>query len=63
MSSAESGFAAFRGPVDRRVFAPGFVLWTWLGGVLPHIWRAVVTLPDNRAAGELPREFYRFPPF
>ena len=24
MSSAENGFAAFRGPIDRRVFEPGF---------------------------------------
>ena len=27
MTMAENGFAAFREPVDRRVFAPGFGLW------------------------------------
>ncbi|HML10540.1 MAG TPA: hypothetical protein VK432_06750 [Stellaceae bacterium] len=63
MSSTGSGFAAFRGPADRRVFAPDFVLWRWLDKALRGVWRVVITLPDNRAAGELSPEFFRFPPF
>jgi hypothetical protein len=61
MTSAESGFAAFRNPIDRRAFAPGFVLWTRLGKALRGVWRVIVTLPDHAAAEELPPEFFRFP--
>jgi hypothetical protein len=60
----QPSFTAFRGPVDRRVFAPGFVLWTRMEGVVRRIVWTVLMLPDRGAAGqkELPPEFYRFPP-
>jgi len=61
----QPSFAGFRGPADRRVFAPGFVLWTHIESVLRRIVRAVLMLPDRGAAtepGDLPAEFYRFPP-
>jgi hypothetical protein len=61
----QPSFAAFRGPVDRKVFAPGFVLWTHAGGVLRRLARAVLMLPDRGAPADqqdLPPEFYRFPP-
>jgi hypothetical protein len=64
MTSAEDGFAAFRGPVDREVFAPGFVAWARLGEALQKTWHAIVALPDRGLAAEaLQPEFFRFPSF
>jgi hypothetical protein len=60
MTGSESGFAAFRGPVDRKVFAPGFVLWLRLGNIL----RRLVNLPDRgdvASPDDVPPEFFRFP--
>lgn len=62
MTSMEGGFAAFRGPIDRKVFAPGFIVWTRVGAALRTAWRAIVTLPDRGiTAEELPPEFFRYP--
>ena len=64
MRTAGQDFAAFRQPVDRKVFAPGFVLWTRAGAVLRQLLRLVVNLPDRgEAAEELPPEFFRNPPY
>jgi hypothetical protein len=64
MSSAGSGFAAFRGPIDRRVFEPGFELWLRVSGAVRRLSLAVVTLPDRGPNAEpLPPEFFRFPRF
>jgi hypothetical protein len=70
MTSAESGFVVFRGPVDhspgdRRVFAPGVAAWTRVEATLRGACRTVVALPDRgaRPAADLPPEFFRFPPF
>ena len=65
MTPIQPSFAAFRGPVDRRVFAPGFVLWTRMESAVRRVARTVLMLPDRGAAAdqeELPPEFYRFPP-
>src|ERR1700726_2365373 len=37
-SIAQDGFAVFREPVDRRVFAPGFGLWLRLETPLQRLW-------------------------
>ena len=66
MTSTEPSFAAFRGPVEREVFEPGFGLWQRLEVPFQRLWRAVINLPDRGAdAGpdDVPPEFYRFPPF
>ena len=64
MTGFESSFAAFRGPVDRAVFAPGFGLWMRVAGALRHGWRRLVSLPDRGPAAQpLPPEFFRFPHF
>ena len=66
MASTESGFAAFRGPVEREVFAPGFGLWLRVSKALRGLWLAAIRLPDRGLAPrneELPPEFFRFPPF
>lgn len=64
MTGAESGFVAFRGPIDRRVFAPGFGVWTRVEKAMRRLWLAVVTLPDRGPTAEkLPPEFFRFPLF
>jgi hypothetical protein len=60
------GFAAFRKPVDREVFAPGFALWQRLGGPLRRVWLAAIRLPDRGRAArpdDVPPEYFRFPPF
>ena len=62
MSSAEEGFVAFREPVDRKVFALGFVLWARTGAMLRRVLRIVVNLPDRGdTAEELAPEFFRYP--
>lgn len=64
MSNAGSGFAAFRGPIDRRVFEPGFELCLRVSEALRRLLLAVITLPDRGPnAGPLPPEFFRFPLF
>jgi len=64
MSSANEGLARFREPVERKVFAPGFVLWTRISAMLRRPLRIVVNLPDRGAAAETPPpEFYRYPPY
>ena len=66
MTIAEKGFATFREPVDRRVFAPGFDLWLRLEKPVRRLWRAAIRLPDRGADAspdDVPREFYRFPCF
>jgi hypothetical protein len=64
MTSAEGGFAAFAGPVERKVYAPGFVLWTRVGESPRRVWRRLISLPDRGAAAKpLPPEFFRFPHF
>jgi len=61
MTSAESGFAAFRGPVKRKVYAPGLAPWVHVDGTLR---RRLISLPDQGAAAKpLPPEFFRFPHF
>jgi hypothetical protein len=60
------GFTAFRKPVDREVFAPGFDLWQRLSTVLRRICRAAILLPDrgrNARPDDVPPEYFRFPPF
>jgi hypothetical protein len=60
------GFAAFREPVDREVFAPGFDLWQQLSGTLRRVRWVVMRLPDRGRKArpdELPPEYFRFPPF
>jgi hypothetical protein len=62
----QPSFAAFRGPVDRKVFAPGFVLWTRAGSALRRIVRTVLMLPDrgrDATPDDVPPEYFRFPPF
>ena len=66
MTSTEPSFAAFRGPVDRKVFEPGFREWQRIGAALRWLWQAVVTLPDrgrDATADDVPPEYFRFPPF
>ena len=64
MSSAEEGFAALRGPVDRGVFEPGYVSWAQIGAVLRRVSRIVVSLPDRGHTAEtMPPEFFRYPSF
>lgn len=66
MTVAESGFGAFRGVVDRKVFAPGFDLWLRLGTPFRLLVRMVIALPDRGADAtpdDVPPEFFRFPPF
>ena len=61
---AESSFAVFRGPIDRKVFAPGFDLWCRVEAPLRRLFRAVANLPDRGDAAsrdDLPAEFFRFP--
>ncbi len=65
MTPIQPSFTAFRGPVDRRVFAPGFVLWTRMERAVRRVVWAVLMLPDRGQAAEreeLPPEFFRFPP-
>jgi hypothetical protein len=60
------GFAAFRKPVDREVFAPGFDLWQRASSALRRLWRAAIRLPDRSREArpdEIPSEYFRFPPF
>lgn len=60
------GFAAFRLPVDRRVFAPTFDLRSRPGKALRRLWLVTISLPDRGAGAngdELPCEYFRFPPF
>jgi hypothetical protein len=62
MTSAESGFAAFLGPVKREVYAPGLAPWVHVDGTLRRAWRRLISLPDQGAAAKpLPPEFFRFP--
>jgi len=66
VTSTEDGFAAFRAPVDRTVFEPGFRLWKRVGEPLNRFWRAVLRVPDrgpDAASDELPPEYFRYPPF
>ena len=66
MTPIQPSFTAFRGPVDRRVFAPGFVLWTRIAGAFRRIARVMLMLPDRGSAAkpdDVPEEFYRFPCF
>jgi hypothetical protein len=62
---ARSSFAAFRGPVDRTVFAPGFELWLRLERPVRRLWRGLINLPDRGDAAtpdDVPPEYFRFPP-
>ena len=66
MTPTPGGFAAFRTPVNREVFAPGFDLWQRLSDALRRVWRTAKRLPDRGRKArpeELPVEYYRFPPF
>ena len=63
MTSVEGGFAAFREPVEREVYAPGLALWMRIGGTLRRAGRRLISLPDQGiVAKPLPSEFFRFPP-
>jgi hypothetical protein len=60
------GFAAFREPVEREVFAPGFDLWQQLSGAVRRVRWTVMRLPDRGRKArpdELSPEYFRFPPF
>ena len=60
------GFAAFRVPIDRRAFAPAFDLWPRASKALRRLWLVTISLPDRGASAngdELPRDYFRFPPF
>jgi hypothetical protein len=64
MTIAGNGFAAFRGQVDREVFASGFDLWLRLEKPVQRLWRAVIKLPDRGADAspdDIPPEFFHFP--
>ncbi|HVH79501.1 MAG TPA: hypothetical protein VM782_08945 [Stellaceae bacterium] len=66
MTPLSPGFAAFRAPVDRTVFEPGFRLWLRVSRPLDRFWRTVLRLPERRpdaANDDLPPEYFRFPPF
>jgi hypothetical protein len=66
VTPVEPSLAAFRVPVDRRVFAPGFDLWLRLEKPFRRLWRAVINLPDRgpaAASDDLSPEYFRFPPF
>lgn len=64
MTTTQTGFAAFREPVDRAVFEPGFALWERAAGPLGRLLRTLLRLPDKgrEATSELPPEYFRFPP-
>jgi hypothetical protein len=64
VTSMQPSFAAFRAPVDREVFAPGFGLWLGMSGALIRLWRAAIALPDRgrvATSDDLPPEYFRFP--
>ena len=66
MTPTPGGFAAFRVPVDRAVFAPGFDLWQRLSDALRRVSRTLMRLPDRGRKAqpdELPPEYFRLPPF
>ena len=66
MTPTLGGFAAFRQPVDREVFAPGFGLWERFSTPLRRVWRVVIRLPDrgrDARPDDMPPEYFRFPPF
>jgi hypothetical protein len=66
VTPTKPSFAAFREPVEREVFEPGFGLWLRLSGALRRLWRAAITLPDRGADArpdDVPPEYFRFPPF
>ena len=66
MTAIRPSFMAFRGPVDREVFEPGFKEWRQIGAGLRWLLQAVVTLPDrgrDATAQDVPPEYFRFPPF
>jgi hypothetical protein len=66
MITTRPSFAAVRGPVDREVFEFGFNQWRQAGLALRRLWQAVVALPDRghaATAGDVPPEYFRFPPF
>jgi hypothetical protein len=63
---SQPSFAAFRVPVDRTVFEPGFRLWLRVSGPVERLWRTVLGLPDrgpDAAFEHLPAEYFRYPPF
>ena len=66
MTPTTPSFAAFRGPVDRAVFEPGFGLWRRVSQAPFRLWAAAAALA-RRGHGampdEVPAEFFRFPPF
>ena len=65
MTPTLDGFAAFRKPVDREVFAPGFDLWQRVSAPLRRVRWTVMRLPDRGREArpdELPPEYFRFPP-
>jgi len=66
VTPTESSFAAFRGPVEREVFEPGFGLWLQLSRALRRLWLAAIMSPDRGADArpdDVPPEYFRFPPF
>jgi hypothetical protein len=64
LTTANGAFTAFRGPVDRQVFAPGFGIWIRVEAPVRKVRRVIVTLPDRGLNAEaLPPEFFRFPHF
>jgi hypothetical protein len=66
MIPIQASFAAFRGPVDRTVYEPGFTLWRRTTRALRRIVQAIVTLPDRGGTAmpsDVPPEYFRFPPF
>jgi hypothetical protein len=66
VTTMQPSFAAFRIPVDRKVFAPGFVTWLRIGRPFRRLWLTAVRLPDRGGAeppDDLPPEFFRYPPF
>ena len=66
MTPTRPSFAAFRGPVEREVFEPGFGLWLQLSRVLRRLGLAAIRLPDRGAEArpdDVPPEYFHFPPF
>ena len=66
MTPIGSAVGAFRGPVDRALFALGFGLWQRVSHASHRLWVAAISLPDRTRGAtpdDVPAEFFRFPPF
>lgn len=66
MTPTLGGFSAFRKPVEREAFAPGFDLWRQLSRPLRRTVRTLIRLPDrggDARPDDVPPEYFRFPPY